>query len=59
MVIKFASAGTVEQIKKLIADFYYSQPEKITIAENGTVYNNGRELSTFVIKQGKRYIFGK
>ena len=58
MTIKYATAGTVENIKRLIAEFYYSQPEKITLDNDGAVYNNGRKLSTKVEKIKNRFVFG-
>lgn len=54
----FASAGDLTSIKKLIAEFYYTTPDKITFSESGQVVNNGKVLKTVITQRKKRYYFG-
>lgn len=54
----FASAGDLTSIKRLIADFYYTTPDKITFLESGQVVNNGKPLKTVIMQKKKRYYFG-
>lgn len=53
----FASAGDLTRLKKLIADFYYTTPDKITFSESGQVINNGKLLKTVIMQKKKRYYF--
>jgi len=60
---KLASSGSLNEtgIKKLIAEYYYSRPERITLIDQGThwqVKNGEKLVSPVVVKQGKRYVFG-
>lgn len=58
-MIKYATAGTQEKILEIIADFYCSKVDTITLDTDGTVYHNGRRLSTRVKKIKNRFVFGK
>lgn len=51
-----ATAATIEQIKNIIAQYYYTTPDKIDIID-GYVYNNGRKLSTTCTQARRRYRF--
>lgn len=58
-MLKFATAGNAENLKKLIAEFYCSKPEEIELKEDGSIVKNGREISTkWMIKRG-RWVFYK
>lgn len=58
-MLKFATAGNVENLKKLIAEFYYCKLEDIELGEDGAILKNGRKMSTkWVVKKGQ-YIFFK
>lgn len=54
---KLASAASLEDLKSLIAQFYYAEKENITIDNAGAVYNNARKLSTKAKKINKRFVF--
>lgn len=56
---KYATAGDAENLKKLIAEFYYGKPEEIELKEGGLIIKNGREMSTkWMVKKG-RWVFYK
>lgn len=58
MILKLATAGDLDALRGLIAEFYYTTPEKITL-DAGAVYNNGKKLNTSFFKKGKRFYFVK
>jgi len=58
---KLATAGSLEDVKKLIAQFYASTPDRITLIDHGThwqVQSGERVVTPIVVQQGKRFIFG-
>jgi len=58
---KLATSGSLEEMKKLIAQFYYSTPDRITYVEHEThwkVKNGEKEVTPVVVRQGKRFVFG-
>ena len=58
---KLATSGSLEEMKKLIAEFYYSQPERITYIDHETYWQvkSGEKVVTpIVVQQGKRFVFG-
>lgn len=54
----FASAGDLTSMKKLVAEFYYTTPDKITFLESGQVVNNRKLCKTVITQKKKRYYFG-
>lgn len=58
-MLKFATAGNAENLKKLIAEFYCCKPEEIEFKEGGLIVKNDREMSTkWMVKRG-RWVFYK
>lgn len=58
-MLKFATAGDAENLKKLIAEFYCGKPEEIELKEGGSIVKNDREMSTkWMVKRG-RWVFYK
>lgn len=58
---KLATSGSLEELKKLIAEFYYSKPERITFTDRGThwqVQSGEKVMSPIIVQQGKRFVFG-
>lgn len=58
-MLKFATASSADNLKKLIAEFYFCNPEEIELKEGGAVVKNGRELSTKWTVKKSRWIFYK
>ena len=58
-MLKFATAGNAENLKKLIAEFYCGKPEEIELKEGSLIVKNSREMSTkWMVKKG-RWVFYK
>lgn len=58
-MLKFATAGNAENLKKLIAEFYCGKPEEIELKEDGSIVKNGREMSTKWMVKRDRWVFYK
>lgn len=57
-MLKFASAGSCEALRGLVAEFYYCDKSQI-VFDNGTIYKNGQKMSTEYLKKGARWYFVK
>jgi hypothetical protein len=58
---KLASAGSLDALKKLIAEFYATGAERITLTEKGdywSVQSGEKPVTPVVAKVGKRFVFG-
>lgn len=51
-----ATAPNWFDLRRLIAEYYYSNTDDITLS-NGAIYKNGRKLSTEYYQKGKRWHF--
>lgn len=58
-MLKFATANSADNLKKLIAEFYFCTPEEIELEKGGSIVKNGRELSTKWTVKKSRWIFYK
>lgn len=58
-MLKFATANSADNLKKLIAEFYFCEPGEIELKEDGSIVENGRELSTKWTVKKSRWIFYK
>lgn len=61
-MIKLASSNQLEDLKSLVAEFYVTSVDNIDFeprAKNEwSVKVRGKTVSTFIVKRGKRYVFG-
>jgi hypothetical protein len=58
---KLATSDSLDELTKLIAEFYYSKPERITFTDHEThwkVQNGEKVVTPIVVQQGKRFVFG-
>jgi hypothetical protein len=58
---KLASAGSLDALRSLIAQFYYSTPDRIVLTDaqsHWQVQNGDKRVSPIVVRQGKRFVFG-
>lgn len=49
-MLKLATAGTENDLRGLVAGFYYTQPDQITLA-NGEIWKNGEKMATNYAKK--------
>jgi hypothetical protein len=59
--MKLASAGSLEAITKLIAEFYFTTPDRIALSEqtgHWSVRNGEKAVSPIVVRVGRRFVFG-
>lgn len=57
-MLKLATAGTETDLRGLVAEFYFTQPDRITLA-NGEIWKNGEKMATNYAKKGARWVFYK
>lgn len=58
---KMASSGSLEALKALVAEFYYTTPDRITFIDSGShwqVMSGAKLVTPIVVRQGKRFVFG-
>jgi hypothetical protein len=58
---KLATSGSLEELKKLIAEFYASKPERISFIDKDThwqVQSGEKVVTPIVVQNGKRFVFG-
>lgn len=60
MAILLASAPDLDALRGLVAQFYYTSPEKIKFGDCGTIYKGEKQLSTrYEIKRNRARGFGR
>lgn len=58
---KIASSGSLDELKKLIAKFYVTTPDRIRLSEGAgcwLVMVGEKPVRPLVAQSGKRYVFG-
>ncbi len=60
--LKLATSGSLESMRKLIAEFYVCKPDRITFIDRHTfwaVQNGEKKMAPIVVQEGKRFVFGR
>lgn len=60
--LKLATSGSLESMRKLIAEFYACKPDRITFIDRHThwaVQSGSKEVTPIVVQDGKRFVFGR
>lgn len=58
---KLATSGSLESLKRLIAEFYATKPERIAFIDQGShwqVQSGEKVVTPIVVQNGKRFVFG-
>ena len=60
--LKLGTSGSLESMRKVIAEFYVCKPDRITFVDHHMfwgVKSGEKEVTPIVIQDGKRFVFGR